>query len=143
MRALVLGIQFPGIGLGASVSNQRKATKLCKDGEFVFLPIQSFGQCACSHPEHLCWMIMQREKKDNFSFFATVRLTPYLLHCYLHCVGIAKLKKVYKLSSLICKIISLEMQRIQALAVLLINTCFKSLKHLFCEKRLITVDYQF
>lgn len=28
MRAIVLGFQFPGIGLGTSVSNQRKATKL-------------------------------------------------------------------------------------------------------------------
>lgn len=85
-------------------------------------------------------MILQREKQPNFSFFATVSLPPYLL---VPCVHTARHKKELKLSSLICKIISLEMQRIQALAVFLINTCFKSLKHLFCDKRLITVDYQF
>lgn len=104
MRALVLDFQFPGSGLGTSVSSQKKPTKLCKDREFVFLPLQSFGQWASSLPLHLCWMILQREKKHNFSFFATVRLTPYFL---LSCVRIAQDKKVYKLSSLICKIISL------------------------------------
>lgn len=87
----------------------------------MFLPLQSFGQWACSFPVHLCWVILQREKQTNFSSFAAVRLAPYLP---VPCVNTAKHKKVLKLFGPGRTIISVEMSRIQALAAFLINTCF-------------------
>lgn len=103
------------------VKKKKKAAKLCEVGEFVFLPLQRFGQRVYFFPVHLCWVVLQREKQTNFSFFATISVAPYLL---VPCVNIAKHRKVLKFFSPVCTIIYLEMSRIQALAAFLVNTCF-------------------
>lgn len=70
----------------------------CEQSEKSYKTLQRWRVCVSSPPKlwavslpvHLCWMILQREKKHNFSFFAAVRLAPYLL---VPCVHIAKQKK--------------------------------------------------